>query len=172
MSLINRKKEDLLVANLLDPDLICYLDLKSRDETLDALIDLADASKKLTNKQSFREGIFERESIISTGIGVGVAIPHAKMPDVKEFFLCVGVLSEPVDWDAIDKMPVRLVFLIGGPDDRQTQYLQILSQLTYAIKDEDKRKKMIFSNCPADILELFSDSRESSEALGYSARIN
>jgi len=169
MNIISRKKEDVLVADLLDPDLICYLDSKTRDDTLDALIDLASASKKLTNKQSFREGIFERESIISTGIGVGVAIPHAKMSDIDEFFLCVGVLSEPVDWDAIDKMPVRLVFLIGGPENRQTQYLQILSQLTYAIKDEDKRKQMIFSNCPADILELFSDSRERSEALGFSA---
>lgn len=157
MSSKTSNSTEILVSELLDPNLICYLDLSSRDEALDALIDLAHSAGKVQDKAAFREGIFQREAVISTGIGVGVAIPHAKMSDIDEFFLCVGVLSQPVDWDAIDKMPVRLVFLIGGPGNRQTQYLHILSQLTYAIKDEDKRKKMIFSNCPAEILELFPD---------------
>lgn len=97
----------------------------------------------------------EREEIVSTGIGMGVAIPHAKLHDYDDFFICIGILSKGVDWHAMDGALVRLIFMIGGPDDKQTEYLQILSRLTVALKDEERRKKMLTLNSPDAIIELF-----------------
>ena len=75
----------------------------------------------------------KREKIVSTGIGMGVAIPHAKLPSFDRFFLAVGLqkVKDGIDWDALDGAPVRLIFMIGGPANQQTDYLKILSIQKY-----------------------------------------
>lgn len=143
------------ISKYLDPHLVAILDGETRDEVIHALVDLIHKSGKLHNKKEFYEAIIEREKIVSTGIGMGAAIPHAKMATYGDFFIAIGVLRKGVDWNALDGAPVRLVFMIGGPDDKQTEYLQILSTLTSAIKDEKIRKKMLTLNSPEDMIELF-----------------
>lgn len=111
----------------------------------------------LENPQTFKTAIIEREKIVTTGIGMGVAIPHAKLPGYDNFFIAVAVLGKGVDWKALDGGPVRLVFLIGGPDDKQTEYLQILSALTLALKDEERRKKLLATHQPEEVIALFRE---------------
>jgi PTS system nitrogen regulatory IIA component len=60
-----------------------------------------------------------------------------------------------IDWDAIDGSPVRLIFMIGGPENKQTEYLKILSHLTMAIKDEERRKKLLKAENAKDVIDLF-----------------
>jgi PTS system nitrogen regulatory IIA component len=143
------------ISKYLDPRLVCFLEASARDEALSKLVDLLDAKGKLADKQFFYDSIIEREKIVSTGIGMGVAIPHAKLAGYDDFFIAVGILPKGVDWNALDGAPVRLIFMIGGPDDKQTEYLQILSSLTNAIKDEERRKKMLTLNSPEAIIKLF-----------------
>lgn len=85
---------------------------------------------------------------------MAVAIPHAKLSSYNQFFICIAVLKRGVDWKALDSAPVRLIFMIGGPDDRQTEYLQILSGLTSALRDEERRKKMLTADTPQAVLDL------------------
>ena len=86
---------------------------------------------------------------------MNVAFPHAKLPLLDKFFIAIGVLRKSVDWRSLDGAPVRLVFMIGGPDDKQTEYLQILSGLTKSIKEEERRKKLLTLNDPHAMIELF-----------------
>jgi PTS system nitrogen regulatory IIA component len=144
------------ISPYMDPELVVYLNTHSRDEALALLVDKLHAAGKLRDKTTFFQAIIEREKIVSTGIGMGVAIPHAKLPYFDDFFIAIGILQKPVEWNALDGAPVRLVFMIGGPDDKQTEYLQILSGLTQSIKDEEKRKKILNSNNPKGIIELFA----------------
>lgn len=143
------------IFRYLDPNLVLFFDAKTRDETLKILVEKLDKEEKLHSKSIFFDAIMDREKIVSTGIGMGVAIPHAKLPDYNDFFICIGILNKGVDWQAIDGAPVRLIFMIGGPDDKQTEYLQILSNLTMALKDEERRKKTLTLNSPTAIIELF-----------------
>ena len=145
------------IAKYLDPQLVVFFSAESRDETLSTLVDTLSFANKLQNSEAFYTAILEREKIVSTGIGMGVAIPHAKLPDYDDFFIIIGVLQKGVDWDALDGAPVRLVFMIGGPDDKQTEYLQILSALTVALKDDDRRKKMLTLNSPDAMIDLFAE---------------
>jgi PTS system nitrogen regulatory IIA component len=146
-------------SDYLDTRLISFLAAETRDEAIDAIIDLLDEGGKLPDKETFRKAIFQREAIVSTGIGMGVAVPHAKMPGLKEFFIAVGVQQKKgIEWNALDKAPVRIVFMIGGPDDRQSEYLQILSMLTSAIRDVELRKKLLKATSPNEVFELFSNS--------------
>lgn len=142
-------------SRYMDPRLIVLLDTGSRDETLHQLVHYIYEAGKLPDEEAFFNAIFEREKIVSTGIGMGVAIPHAKLHSYDQFFIALAVLQKPVDWQALDGAPVRIVFMIGGPDDKQTEYLQILSSLTQAIKDDEMRKKLLTLQQPSAMIELF-----------------
>lgn len=143
------------ISHYMDPQLVVFLNTTTRDETLMQLVHHIYQVGKLEDEAAFYRAIIDREKIVSTGIGMGVAIPHAKLPSYDQFFIVIGVLQKPVDWHALDGAPVRLIFMIGGPDDKQTEYLQILSGLTQAIKDEEKRKKLLTLQQPSAMIELF-----------------
>lgn len=145
------------ISDYLDSDQISFLDVDTRDEAIESLIDLLDEEGHLPQRESFRQAIFHREKLVSTGIGMGVAVPHAKLKGFEDFFIAVGIQqNKGIDWNALDHAPVRLIFMIGGPDDRQTEYLQILSLLTSAIRDVDLRKKLLTAQSSDEVMELFS----------------
>jgi PTS system nitrogen regulatory IIA component len=146
-------------ADYLDARLVQFLDVSTRDEAIDALIELLDKQGKLPNRKQFRQAIFQREQLVSTGIGMGVAVPHAKLAELRRFFIAIGIQRiKGIEWNALDKAPVRLVFLIGGPDNRQNEYLQILSQLTSAFKNVELRKELLKAQTPQEVISLFQKS--------------
>lgn len=137
-------------------DTIAFLNANHRDDALKALVKTIYDKKDITDAEKFYQAICEREKLVSTGIGMGVALPHAKIPELNHFFIAIGILQKGVDWNSLDKAPVRMIFLIGGPDDKQTEYLQILSTLTMTLKNEEIRKKMLTLNSKEAILKLFN----------------
>lgn len=143
------------ISHYLDPQLVIFSDETERDKVLQQLVDILAHQGKLKAPPFFYQAILEREHIVSTAIGMGVAIPHAKLPHYDEFFIAIAILSPGIDWNAMDDIPVRLVFMIGGPDDKQTEYLQILSSLTQVLKEEDRRKKILTANSAKVIIDLF-----------------
>lgn len=154
----SKKKDVVKVSDYLDEDLIFFVEEKKRDDLLYKLVSHLHEKKKLKNKEPFYKAILEREKIVSTGIGMGVAIPHAKLKEVPEFFIAVGIQKEGVEWNALDDKPVQLVFMIAGPDNRQTEYIQILSSLTYALKQEGVKEKILQAKSPSQVLSLLQDS--------------
>jgi len=145
------------IADYLNTDLILFLDPATRDEALNIIIDTVHNAGKLDRPENFYQAILDREKLVSTGIGMGVAIPHAKLAAYDHFFIAIAILKHGVDWHAIDGSPVRLVFMIGGPDDKQTEYLQLLSLLTQILKNEERRKKIFTLNSPDAIMQLFQN---------------
>lgn len=142
------------ISKYLDPKLVLFLDTDKRDEALKIMTVALHQAGKIDDQQAFYQAIIDREKIVSTGIGMGVAIPHAKLPAFDDFFIAIGILQKGIEWNALDGAPVRVIFMIGGPDDKQTEYLQILSRLTFALKDEHRRKKMLTMNSSTAIIEL------------------
>lgn len=146
----------MTISSYLDDRLVLFLDADNRDAALSALVDSLEKAGKLSSKEEFYNAILEREKIVSTGIGIGVAIPHAKLSSCPDFFIAIGIQKKKgLDWKALDGSQVRLIFMIGGPEDKQAEYLKILSHLTIAIKDEERRKRLLKSFTPQDVLDLF-----------------
>ena len=144
------------ISHYLDEHLVVFLEEQTREGVIGRLVDLLQDAGKLQDKKAFQSAILEREQIVSTGIGVGVAIPHARIEGCSDFFIAVGIQRHKgIDWDALDGSLVYLIFMIGGPDHRQTEYLKILSRLTQAIKDEERRKLLLKSKSASEVLELF-----------------
>jgi PTS system nitrogen regulatory IIA component len=145
------------IFSYLNEHLVFFLDLSTKEETLDTLIKKTVEFKGLPCGDNFHKAILDREKIVSTGIGMSVAIPHAKLPSLHEFFIVIGVMKKGIDWNALDNAPVRLVFLIGGPDDRQTEYLKILSALTVGLRNEELRKQLLSAGSAKELLKLLED---------------
>ncbi|MEX0961784.1 MAG: PTS sugar transporter subunit IIA [Simkaniaceae bacterium] len=151
-------KKALPIRDYLDEELISFLSVQSRDEALETMLKILVEKKDLEHSKAFYEAVCQRESVVSTGIGMGVAIPHAKLNEYKDFFILIGIQKENgVDWEALDGAPVQLIFLIGGPSKRQGEYLEILSKLTAVIKHDDWRQKILQAETPQDVLKIFED---------------
>jgi len=134
-----------------------FLNANSRNEALHQLVEALKEVGAIQNFEQFYDAVLQREQLVSTGIGMGVAIPHAKMENFDHFFLAVGIqrAKEGLEWDALDGAPVKLIFMIGGPANQQTEYLKILSRLTTAIKDEKRRMHLLAANSKEEIIKLF-----------------
>lgn len=152
----NAVRSIVKIDRYLNHHLVLFLEAQTRDDALRELVDAALHLNKLQDPAGFYQALVDREKVVTTGIGMGVAIPHAKLPILDDFFIVIGILKKGVDWKALDGAPVRLIFMIGGPDDKQTEYLQILSGLTATLKGEDRRKKMVTATTPEEVLALFN----------------
>lgn len=149
----------MTISKYLDENLVTFFRTTTQEKTLEELVNLLDKQGKLHDKKAFYRAILEREKIVSTGIGVGVAIPHAKLQGYEDFFIAIGIQKEEgIAWHALDGIPVRLVFMIGGPDNAQTEYLNILSMITTAIKEEDLRKKLLKAKSPQEVITIFESA--------------
>lgn len=144
------------ILDYLDSRLVAFLEVDTQEDAIKTLINMVSQTGYLDDKYAFYDAIMEREKIVSTGIGMGTAIPHAKLSSFNDFFIAIGILRKGIEWNALDGSPVRIIFLIGGPDNKQTEYLHILSKLTQVIKDDQIRKKMLSLNSPEDIIKLFT----------------
>lgn len=152
------KGDQVALSDYIDENLILFLGESSQEEALNSLIELLDKEEKLRDKQDFYTAIVDREKIVSTGIGIGVAIPHAKSAAYEDFFVAIGIQKdEGIEWNSLDSLPVRLIFMIGGPEDKQTEYLNILSMITGAIKDEERRKRLLNAENAQEIVAIFED---------------
>ena len=108
--------------------------------------------------ETFKKALFEREKIISTGMGYGIAFPHVKIDAISEFFITVGISEKGVDWDAFDQMPVHIICLIGGPDNSHNNYLRILAKLSLILRNPENREKLKSCRdaaCVADFMSKF-----------------
>ena len=153
-----KKRALMTLSELIKEGTICFLEETSRDEALKALANALTHAGEVVDEELFYQALLNREDIVSTAIGMGVAIPHAKLPSCKRFFLAIGVQKskEGIEWGALDEIPVRLIFMIGGPANQQTEYLKILSHLTSAIKSEDRRRSMLGAKNKEEIIALFA----------------
>jgi len=143
------------LSKYMSPNCVLFSDAQSRDKVLSELVDALFKEGQLPNRDEFYKAINDREKIVSTGIGIGVAIPHAKLTTYKDFFIAIAILHKGIEWKALDDVPVRLIFMIGGPEEQPTKYLQILSKLTTIIRDEETRKKVLTLNSKEAIIKLF-----------------
>ncbi|ADU27519.1 PTS fructose transporter subunit IIABC [Ethanoligenens harbinense] len=115
----------------------------SKDEAIDKLIGLLDAEGCLSDKAAFKEGILKRESHSSTGIGGGIAIPHAKVDAVKKAGLAAMTVPAGVDYQAMDKKPSDLFFMIAAPASGSDIHLQALQRLAVILMDPAFKKSLL-----------------------------
>ena len=136
-------------------DLISFeLKEESKNEVISELVDLASRSKLVKNGNDLLKDILEREKLVTTGVGYGVAFPHAKSKAVKGIVIGFGRSKNGVDFDSMDKKPVHLFFLIAAPEDAIGAHLNVMARLSYLMKSERNRDKLMKIKSPKELLEV------------------
>ncbi len=137
------------------------LDLKADNKkaAIDELVDLVNASGNLSDKEAYKKGIIAREEQSTTGIGEGIAIPHAKTSAVKKACLGAAVSKAGVDYESFDGSLAHLFFMIAAPDGANNTHLEVLSRLSTILMDEDFRKKLMNAHTVDEFLSLI-DAKE------------
>ena len=110
---------------------------KTKSEALDQIIDLMVKSGKINDREAYRAQVYAREEESTTGIGEGIAIPHGKCDAVDKPGLAAMVIKDGVEFDALDGMPVTLMFLIAAPNTKDNVHLDVLSKLSVLMMDEN-----------------------------------
>lgn len=126
----------------------------------EVLIEIAEAqatSGCVDDVDALKRAIIEREKIMSTGIGLSIAIPHAKIAAVNDFVLAIGRKPSGIDYDSLDGQPVRIIIMIAAPEGEQNRYLRILAKVTHVLRDDTARTKILAAQTPEEIIALFRD---------------
>jgi fructose-specific phosphotransferase system IIA component len=150
------KLQDLLSESVIRIPLINT----EKTKIIAELIDVLDAAHHLVDKNAALQAVLEREKIMSTGIGEGVAIPHAKTPAVDKLVAAFGLAKENVDFQAIDEKPVRLVFMLVGPMDPTGPHLQALSRISRLVHRSELREKLIASRSAQEVLQALAQEEQ------------
>lgn len=131
--------------------------VSSKDEAIDKLVNLMDASGNLNDKKEYKNKVLERESLSTTGIGDGIAIPHAKTKAVKNPGLSSMVVKDGVDYDSLDGAPAKLFFMIAAPESANNLHLEVLARLSTILMDESFRESLINAKSKEEYLKLIDD---------------
>ena len=128
------------------------VDLRPGDKegALRELCAITAESPRVRDGAAFCRAIFEREKLVSTGIGIGVAIPHVKIPSVEDYVITVGRAAHGIDFDAIDGLPVRLIFMIAASDQQTSEFVRVLAAIVKLIKTPGIQARLLEAAMPAD----------------------
>jgi nitrogen PTS system EIIA component len=145
------------MESFLKKEAVFFLEEAPKYELLADLCHKIKAAGLIEDEDAFKKAVFDREKLVSTGVGLGIALPHAKVDLLSEFFIACGILKDGTcDWDSIDQLPVKVIFLIGGPSDKQLIYLKLLSELTQKIKQKQVRSLLFKARNTQDVLNALN----------------
>jgi len=151
----------VLLSQLLSPERVKVpLDSRTKNDVLRELVDLVTQGPPGAglDASAILESVRDRESVLSTGIGAGVAIPHGKTPNIDQLVLAAGVAPHPIDFDALDEKPVQLFFLLVGPESAAGAHVKALSRISRLLRRERFRNDLIAATSADEFLRVVRES--------------
>ena len=149
------------LINYLRPEYIAIgLDVESKEDLLDAMVELAGKNPLVKDKEKVNVAIHERERIMSTGVGKGFAIPHGKTDAVGDIVLAFAVTKDPVDYASMDNEPVRLVLLLLSRDSDVGNRLKLLSRASKVMNSDAARAALLAAKSPEEVMDIFTAEEE------------
>ncbi len=130
--------------------------LASKDKrgVIDELVDVLAAAGRVADAKGLKEAVWTREMTRTTGIGHGLAIPHGKSPGMSAIAMAIGKPAAPMDFQAIDAQPVRLVVLLASPPDRTSDHIQALARISRLMTMDQFRERVYAAGTATEIYDL------------------
>ena len=144
--------KDLLTAEVIK----IPLDGDEKYQIIEEMVDILDAAGRIENRDMVLNAVMERERVMSTGMGDGVAIPHAKTDGVTELVAAFGVTKQDIDFQSIDEKPVRIIFLLAGPTGLTGPHLKALSRISRLMHRKEFRDKLAGVRSTEEVIEAIS----------------
>ncbi|MEZ6195948.1 MAG: PTS sugar transporter subunit IIA [Planctomycetota bacterium] len=148
------------------PRIISLEGVRAKNEALQALLDTLTRTGAIKERVEVERAIMSREVLMSTGVGYGIALPHAKIPSVQDFAIALGVSQQGVSYSSlVDDLPAKLICMIIGPSGQQDAYLRILAMVMRFLKSEKGKILSAF-----DLAEIHGLTRSYDTSEGGPAR--
>ena len=143
------------LSKFTEEELITF-DLKGdeKEAVIEELVDLASKSKLVRDRDELMKDIIERENLVTTGVGYGVAFPHAKTKAVKGIVIAFGRSDKGINFEAMDKKPVFLLFLNAAPEDAIGAHLNVMARISFLMKSEENREKLMSVKNQGELLAI------------------
>lgn len=127
---------------------------KTKEAVIKEMVKILDENGKLLDKDKYIQAVIDREKEFSTGIGMGIAIPHGKSSGVKEPALVFGRSMDGIDYESMDDEPAQLFFLIAVPEESSNEHLKILSQISRKLMHKELRESLMKASSAEEIITL------------------
>ena len=146
------------ITDYMSEDLISLkLKSKNKDDVLMELADLIAVSPEVHNEENvIYKALIEREKLGSTGIGKGVAIPHAKTDAANRLTIAFGISKEKIDFKSLDNENVNIFFVFASPMKDSQVYLKVLARISRLIREEEFRNELLACKTPAEVIECIN----------------
>jgi len=136
------------------------LEVNSKEECLKEMLILASKSGKVENLEAVSDAVYEREALMSTGIGKGVALPHCKTGKIETTVGAMAVLSKSIEYESIDGEPVNIVFLVLGLENNVGENLRLLSKVSRMLNNKKFREKLFACTDAVEVLKIIDENHE------------
>lgn len=127
---------------------------ETKPEALREIVDILRDAPEITDPEDFYQAIMEREKIMSTGLGIGLALPHVKIPSVTNFVAALGRKREGLDFDSLDGKPAKIIIMIGAAQRQHKEFLRVIAQVSRIFRQETVREEVLAADGPEDILKI------------------
>lgn len=146
------------ISSLISASRIVTIKEPTKEAALKTLVKVLAKTEQVAKEKDLAKAISDRERILSTGIGYGIAIPHAKIPSVSAFVAAIGISKTGIPFDSLDGKPVNILVMIAGPEGQNEEYLRILARFTAVLKSEQTRTRIIDAKKPEIVLAILQES--------------
>ncbi|MES3630205.1 MAG: PTS sugar transporter subunit IIA [Longimonas sp.] len=134
------------------------MNVSTKKEAINALIDSLDGHPSIDELSEVRNAIFKRENTMSTGVGKGLGLPHAKTSAVSETVAAFATATPPVPFDAIDDQPVELILLLVGPENDASLHIKVLGRISRLVNRGSIRKALTAASTPEAVMNTLQDA--------------
>ena len=146
----------IFLSKLLSKDRVVMLEEADKEAVLSRLVEVLGRTDRVHDKQALLDAIRGRELIMSTGIGFGIAVPHAKIKSVDDVTMAVGVSKADISFGSLDDKPVHIVVMIAAGAEQQDTYIRTLARVMLVLKNPKTRERIIAAKTPAEVLDVFA----------------
>ena len=151
--------EDLLLTELLTADRVRVpLVSTSKDAVLEELVGVLEEAGVVGDRAATLRAVRQREEVLSTGIGGGVAIPHGKSDAVPDLAMAAGVAAGPIDFASLDGAPAQLFFLLVGPESAAGLHVKALSRISRLVRREETRARLAAAESPEAFMAIVAEA--------------
>lgn len=142
-----------------DSKYIKFLKARNKYAAIEELAGVFKGTDVCSDIKAFINALKEREEIMTTGIGFGIAVPHAKLESVQRIAFAIGISKKGIDFNSIDGKPVHLVVLVAAGERQHKEYLKLLSKIMSVLKNDVIRNEMIQAKNTKEIIEILRNAK-------------
>lgn len=155
------------ITDILDKDsVIVDMKSKTKEEAIKELLGKLKKNGLIKNEKEIFETVMEREKLGSTGIGQGIAVPHAKSDQIENLVAALGISKTGVDFDSLDGEPVNIIFLVLAPTKSVGLHLKALAKIARLLKDRVFRNALKNAQSPDEIIDLIKEDEQKLNNIG------